>query len=290
MRRRRGHRYTSDPSFAPCFRGYSAPMQSSRCIERIRGSSDRAPLAAAHRAGQRGARGARRRRHAAGASSRSVPRAELEARFEPRERVSRPDHVLLPGFVNAHTRASMSLLRGLPVYAPLMRWMRETVAPAELRCVSPDFVRDGTQLAIAEMLRAGITTFADSDLFPGRSGARRGRGARARGHRPACIGNGQRLGRRRHGAFRARGAAVGRVQIEPVGFAVFRAAAVLRHRATRCSRICAAWRTSSTRASPCRVHETEVEVRDTLSQHGCRPLRAAGGSRPAAARVSPRST
>jgi len=94
------------------------------------------------------------------------PESDLAARFEPRERISRPDHALLPGFVNAHTRAAMCLLRGLPVFTPLMRWLQEVVAPAELRSVSPDFVREGTQLAIAEMLRAGITTFADSYLYP----------------------------------------------------------------------------------------------------------------------------
>ncbi len=94
------------------------------------------------------------------------PAQEIAARFASREHVTRADHVLLPGFVNAHTRASLSLLRGLPVHGPIMRWLRETVAPAELRSVSPDFVREGTQLAIAEMLRAGITCFADSYLFP----------------------------------------------------------------------------------------------------------------------------
>jgi len=94
------------------------------------------------------------------------PVADLAARFAPHEHVSRPGHVLLPGFVNAHTRAPMSLLRGLPVYSPPLRWLRETVRPAELRHASPDFVREGTQLAIAEMLRAGITAFGDSCLFP----------------------------------------------------------------------------------------------------------------------------
>jgi 5-methylthioadenosine/S-adenosylhomocysteine deaminase len=94
------------------------------------------------------------------------PVAQLEARFDVRERISRGSHALLPGFVNAHTRASAGLFRGLPVYAPVMRWMREIVWPAELRFAGPDFVREGTQLAIAEMLRAGITTFADSYLYP----------------------------------------------------------------------------------------------------------------------------
>jgi len=94
------------------------------------------------------------------------PSAQLQARFEPRERVLRGEHALLPGFVNAHTRAAMTLLRDLPVYGPRMRWLWETVLPVEQRCMSPDFVRDGTQQAIAEMLRAGITAFADMYLFP----------------------------------------------------------------------------------------------------------------------------
>jgi 5-methylthioadenosine/S-adenosylhomocysteine deaminase len=93
------------------------------------------------------------------------PVAQLEARFDARERVSRGTHVLMPGFVNAHTRASMALMRGLRAYAPVLRWQSETVTPAE-SIVSPDFVREGTRLAIAEMLRAGITAFSDSYLFP----------------------------------------------------------------------------------------------------------------------------
>jgi 5-methylthioadenosine/S-adenosylhomocysteine deaminase len=92
--------------------------------------------------------------------------AEISARFEPRERVVRTDHALLPGFVNAHTRAATTLLRGLPVYGPRRQWMQETVLPIARACMSPDFVREGTQLAIAEMLRAGITAFSDMYLFP----------------------------------------------------------------------------------------------------------------------------
>jgi 5-methylthioadenosine/S-adenosylhomocysteine deaminase len=94
------------------------------------------------------------------------PIAEMNARFEPRERVVRGSHALLPGFVNAHTRAATTLLRGLPVRGTRSQWLRHTVGVAEQRCMSPDFVREGTQLAIAEMLRAGITSFADMYLFP----------------------------------------------------------------------------------------------------------------------------
>ena len=94
------------------------------------------------------------------------PTAQMRARFEAREYVSRPNHALLPGFVNAHTRAATALLRGMAVKGPRARWLHETFAPIEQRCVSPDFVRDGTRIAIAEMLQAGITCFADTYLFP----------------------------------------------------------------------------------------------------------------------------
>ena len=94
------------------------------------------------------------------------PSAALRARFEIRERVVRERHALLPGLVNAHTRACHTLLRGLPVRGPRRRWLTETLAPVEERCVSADFVRDGTRLGIAEMLRGGITCFADLSLFP----------------------------------------------------------------------------------------------------------------------------
>ena len=94
-----------------------------------------------------------------------APTEQVNSRFEPRERIVRGDHALLPGFVNAHTRAATTLLRGLPVYGPRQRWMRETVMPVARGCMSPGFVREGTQLAIAEMLQAGITTFADMYLF-----------------------------------------------------------------------------------------------------------------------------
>ncbi len=94
------------------------------------------------------------------------PIPEMRSRFQARERVVRRDHALLPGFVNAHTSAAMTLLRGLPVQGPRSHWLRDTVGPAERSCISPDFVREGTELAIAEMLRAGITCFADTYWFP----------------------------------------------------------------------------------------------------------------------------
>ncbi|HTW37655.1 MAG TPA: amidohydrolase family protein [Steroidobacteraceae bacterium] len=88
------------------------------------------------------------------------PSAELAARFAPRERAVRPDHVLLPGLINAHTRAGRTLLRGRPARSA------RSGPLADAGWVSADLVRDGAQLAAAEMLQAGITCFASRDLFP----------------------------------------------------------------------------------------------------------------------------
>jgi 5-methylthioadenosine/S-adenosylhomocysteine deaminase len=92
--------------------------------------------------------------------------ASLTERFAPREHLRRTRHALLPGLVNAHTHAAMSLLRGLPIRGPLMQWLNETIWPLERRCVNAQFVTSGTRLAMAEMLRAGITCFADMYFFP----------------------------------------------------------------------------------------------------------------------------
>ncbi len=80
--------------------------------------------------------------------------------------VELPDHVLIPGLVNTHTHAAMSLMRGLADDLPLMRWLNEHIWPAEARHVSHEFVLDGTRLAIAEMIRGGTTCFNDMYFFP----------------------------------------------------------------------------------------------------------------------------
>jgi 5-methylthioadenosine/S-adenosylhomocysteine deaminase len=95
-----------------------------------------------------------------------LPVAEARGTYQPSATIERPGHVLVPGFVNTHVHAAMTLLRGLADDLPLERWLREAIWPAEQRFVSAEFVRDGTELAIAEMLRAGITCFADQYFFP----------------------------------------------------------------------------------------------------------------------------
>ena len=95
-----------------------------------------------------------------------LPTADANACYEPRKRINLPHHVLIPGLVNAHTHAAMSLMRGLADDLPLMRWLSDHIWPAETTHVSAKFVYDGTLLACAEMLRAGVTCFNDMYFFP----------------------------------------------------------------------------------------------------------------------------
>ena len=95
-----------------------------------------------------------------------LPTAEAMIRFDAAEVVNRPDHVLLPGLVNSHTHAAMVLLRGRAENLLLGPWLRSAIWPLERRWADPEYVRDGTELAIAEMLRGGVTCFADMHLWP----------------------------------------------------------------------------------------------------------------------------
>ena len=89
------------------------------------------------------------------------PAPELRARFEPREHLRREHHALLPGLVNTHARASLTLLRAALPYGGTAAHPAAMAAAA-----GADFVRDGTRLAIAQMLSAGITCFADLSPHP----------------------------------------------------------------------------------------------------------------------------
>jgi 5-methylthioadenosine/S-adenosylhomocysteine deaminase len=100
-----------------------------------------------------------------------LPLAEAERAFAPRVRHDRATHVLLPGLVNAHTHAAMALFRGLADDLPFEVWLHQRVWPAEARWVGPEFVADGTRLAIAEMLLGGSTCFSDMYFFPDVTGS-----------------------------------------------------------------------------------------------------------------------
>jgi 5-methylthioadenosine/S-adenosylhomocysteine deaminase len=95
-----------------------------------------------------------------------LPASQGRARFPGYDELALENHVLMPGLVNAHTHAAMSLLRGLADDLPLVRWLEEHIWPAETKHVSRDFVRDGTLLACAEMIRGGVTCFNDMYFFP----------------------------------------------------------------------------------------------------------------------------
>jgi 5-methylthioadenosine/S-adenosylhomocysteine deaminase len=99
-----------------------------------------------------------------------LPAADLSARYAPRQRVDRPGHALMPGLVNLHAHAAMSLLRGVGDDMPLMQWLNERIWPLEAALVSDAFVYDGTLLAGMEMLRGGTTTCSDMYFFPEAAG------------------------------------------------------------------------------------------------------------------------
>ena len=77
-----------------------------------------------------------------------------------------PDMLLSPGLINAHGHAAMTLFRGMADDLPLMTWLEQHIWPAEAKWVDEAFVRDGTNLAIAEQLKGGITCFSDMYFFP----------------------------------------------------------------------------------------------------------------------------
>ena len=93
------------------------------------------------------------------------PEAEIKKTFAATQVVDCDGKVLMPGLVNAHTHVPMTLLRGLADDLRLDVWLMGYMMPVEREFVSPDFVRLGTQLACAELIRTGVTCFADMYYF-----------------------------------------------------------------------------------------------------------------------------
>jgi 5-methylthioadenosine/S-adenosylhomocysteine deaminase len=92
-------------------------------------------------------------------------KAEIDARFQAKQRLDRPDAILAPGLINTHTHAAMSLFRGVADDKNLQDWLNNFIFPAESKNVTADFVRWGTRLGCLEMLLGGTTTFTDMYYF-----------------------------------------------------------------------------------------------------------------------------
>ena len=90
---------------------------------------------------------------------------DAKRKFKAKEELTLENHALIPGLINAHTHAAMTLFRGLANDLPLMDWLNNHIWPSEKKWISPLFVKDGTKLAIAEMIRSGTTCFNDMYFF-----------------------------------------------------------------------------------------------------------------------------
>ncbi len=92
-------------------------------------------------------------------------RADIEKQFQAKQRISRPDAILMPGLINTHTHAAMSLFRGIADDMVVQDWLNKFIFPAEAKNVTADFVLWGTRLACLEMMLSGTTTFVDMYYF-----------------------------------------------------------------------------------------------------------------------------
>lgn len=110
-------------------------------------------------------------------------RTSLSSKFHSDHIIELTEHVLMPGLINAHTHSAMTLLRGYADDLPLMEWLSQHIWPAEAKWVNSEFVRVGTDLAIAEMIMSGTTCFNDMYFFPNITASR----AELAGIR-ACVG------------------------------------------------------------------------------------------------------
>ncbi len=95
-----------------------------------------------------------------------VPTRAADLAYVARTRVALPGHALVPGLVNAHTHAAMTLFRGIADDIPLQAWLDDHIWPREAQFMGPEFVYDGTRLAAAEMLKGGVTCFNDMYFYP----------------------------------------------------------------------------------------------------------------------------
>lgn len=92
-------------------------------------------------------------------------RREIDAQYKAKQRVDKPNAILMPGFIDTHTHAPMVLFRGIADDMRLQEWLEKFIFPAEARNVDAEFVRWGTRMACLEMMLAGTTTYTDMYYF-----------------------------------------------------------------------------------------------------------------------------
>ena len=95
-----------------------------------------------------------------------IPNEIIEQKYAAKASFNLADHLLLPGLINAHTHAAMSLFKGYADDLTLQSWLMDRIWPAEKKYVDEKFVAEGSKLAIAEMIQSGITTFNDMYFYP----------------------------------------------------------------------------------------------------------------------------
>ncbi|MBT3348174.1 MAG: TRZ/ATZ family hydrolase [Thiotrichales bacterium] len=95
-----------------------------------------------------------------------LPNSKAIEKYQATHTFNLDEHTVMPGLINTHTHAAMSLMRGIADDLPLKEWLEEHIWPAEQKLVTESFVREGGELAIAEMLRSGTTCFSDMYFFP----------------------------------------------------------------------------------------------------------------------------
>jgi len=94
------------------------------------------------------------------------PADEISAAYTAEQTLAGDNRIVMPGLVNGHSHAAMTLLRGVADDLALMDWLNNYIFPAEVEFVDAEFVRIGTELACWEMIRGGTTTFVDMYYYP----------------------------------------------------------------------------------------------------------------------------
>lgn len=200
-----------------------------------------------------------------------LPTADARLAFKADDVVALPESLVMPGFVNLHSHAAMNLVRGLGADLPLMDWLTTKIWPAEGKLMSPEFVREGAYLAGLEMAAGGITTTSDQYFFP----LDAARGLRSAGLRCAAsafvIGFPSAWAKDDAEYLRRAEETLEACQNNP-----FVRATVAPHAPYTVSddalRACAKLAEKYDAPIHMHVHETAVEVSDSIRDHGVRPL------------------